>query len=196
MKARELQSLLLRLKRRFYKTSFVYQADIKSITRKESDPRYRTLPLTEASVEQLRSCYPEEFTARKQAIFQKYLQDDTLRGSIIVGENDQILGYLWSAVDTFYEGSTNYTGTLRPDEFYLFDLYTFRTHRKKGAMQAGVVLEVRYYEQSGYHTVRALISDYNHPSISMMEGLGFQKTGKIYSFTHRGKTRIREVKNL
>ena len=165
--------------RRFYITEFEYKVSTKHLRHKNFSNDFKLIKLNSELLDLLRSEYSDEMTPKKIKEFQETLLPKSTNTCFLVLLKNNICGYYHIAFGEGYDSCVNYIIPNEVDNIYLFNDYTFKKHRGKGAHSFSIYSRLLIGKNMGYSTA----------SVHIIKGITFSEKAYLkYGF-------IKEKKN-
>ena len=151
--------------RRFYITEFEYKVSIKHINHKNFSNDFKMIKLNSELLNLLQSEYSDEMTPKKIKEFQETLLPKCTNTCFLVLLKNNICGYYHIAFGEGYDSCVNYIIPNEVDNIYLFNDYTFKKHRGKGAHSFSIYSRLLIGKDMGYSTA----------SVHIIKGITFSE---------------------
>ena len=137
--------------------------------------------MNKESYHQMIRCYGSEIPEEEQQKLRKRMEpDSTDRVYLLVDQHHQVLGFYCVSYGENYDEEINYRFKNQPGKVLLFDAYTFKEHRRKGAQTLVAQKILQRVKEDGYKTAIVMIDEGNEYSKRATVKCGFIKCGEVH----------------
>lgn len=169
------QTLYRKLKQRIYRKIYVYEVSLNNTAAAESD-EFRLLQMNRDLLENMIRENADEITSRKVQLLRDRIKERSHEKTfVVVDETQTILGFYHLALTDAWNATIRDIVHVPRGSVYLFDDYTFRASRKRGAHKFAVAKRLDFGRENGFQTALVQIHADNLISRKTYESMGFQR---------------------
>ena len=117
---------------------------------------------------------------KKQKLWERMEPESTDRVYLLIDQKHHIIGFYSVSHGENYDEEINYLFKRQQGKVFLFDAYTFKVHRKKGAQTLATKKILQKVKEDGYRAAIVMIDEENEYSKRATLKFGFKKCGEVY----------------
>ncbi|MEN1760645.1 GNAT family N-acetyltransferase [Anoxynatronum sibiricum] len=188
IKTEGIEGILRRILGRVYLRTHVYRVKLKHVAPVPGDEGLKLSEMNHRLFQRMIQAYPDEILPEKLDKLAERLKKETKeRVYVVMDAAEQILGYYCLAFRETYDESMEY---LVPDEagnVFLFDGYTFKQHRNRGAQKYATQALLELGKKKGCDTASTMVDEGNRFSEKAIRRYGFRRYQTIHHIDLRFK---------
>lgn len=185
IKNKDFKEISKRIKNKFLTRIYSYRLNLNNFSCKNTSYEYRAVYLNHRLLKRMASEYKDELDNEKVKILKEAIGNIFYKPYVILDRENQIYGYYHIAYRDIFDSLSNTTIEVKKNYIYLYDGYTFKKHRRKGAIEFALKSALINAQKKGYHYAIVNVLDGNYASENAIYKYGFKKYMK-YDCYHIG----------